>query len=93
MERTVAHLFGDAEALPSDLFERLAALSMRKLEFFREQPDAYRLVWAAVTTLPEPFRVGLLEKHKAAPGAHWALPPSLRFRGRRAQRSAAGSSR
>lgn len=72
-ERAAASILRDDPPLPTDLFERLAAISMRKLAFFQEDPDAYNVAWTTVTSLPEPLRTTLIEQERTRLGARWAV--------------------
>jgi len=69
--RAAAIILAPEPPLPPDLFERLAALSMRKLAFFQSDPDAYNVARAAVTSLPEPMRSTLLNQERAKLGERW----------------------
>jgi AcrR family transcriptional regulator len=55
LDRTVAALDAPDEAVPADLFERLHALTIRKIRGFQDDPQGYRVLIAAGDA-PEPLR-------------------------------------
>ena len=58
LDRTVAALYAPDEAVPTDLFERLHALTIRKIRAFQDDPQGYRVLIAAGDA-PESLRARL----------------------------------
>jgi len=69
LARTVAALDAPDEPLPDDLFERLHALTIRKIRAFQADPDGYRILIAAADA-PEPLRARLSARADALRGEH-----------------------
>ena len=73
LERLQAAAFGaDADApLPTDLFERLHALAVRKLRAFQDDPLAYQFLVAAAADPPPSLRAALARRRDALAGDGW----------------------
>ena len=69
LARTVAALDAGDAPLPADLFERLHALTIRKIRGFQDDPQGYRVLVAAAAA-PEPLRTELATRARALRAEH-----------------------